>query len=110
MRGELQLKRVRGGYVFTLKAYNGYVVLTSERHKAKAEAHAAIQRVGVCADNDACYEHKLSDNDQPYFVLKDINGQVLGTSQMYSSSMAMKHGIPAVKRNVKWAVFKDLTI
>jgi uncharacterized protein len=109
MRGKLQLKEDRGGYTFTLKAYNGFVVLTGEWHKTNTEARAAIELIRACADNDACYEHKLSANNQPYFVLKDTNGQILGTSQMYSSSMAMKAGIPVVKRNVKWAVFKDLT-
>ncbi|WP_430539317.1 YegP family protein [Luteibacter jiangsuensis] len=34
---------------------------------------------------------------RPYFVLKAANGEIVGTSESYSSSQAMEHGIAVVK-------------
>ena len=34
-----------------------------------------------------------------YFNLKALNGQVVGTSQMYSSASGMENGITSVKKN-----------
>ena len=109
MKGKLQLERVNSRYVFTLKAFNGWRLLTSERHKAKAAALKAVELVTECADNDAHYECKLAGNDKYYFVLKSASGEILATSRIYSSEPAMKHGIVAVKKNMRLAVFKDLT-
>lgn len=43
------------------------------------------------------------------FRLKASNGQVVGTSEMYSSFSAMENGIASVKKNAPGATVDDLT-
>ena len=43
----------------------------------------------------------------PYFNLKSSNGQVIGTSEMYSSTSAMENGIVSVKNNAANATIED---
>jgi hypothetical protein len=50
-----------------------------------------------------------SQGGSPYFNLKASNGQVVGTSGMYSSFSAIENGIASVKKNAPGATLDDLT-
>jgi transcriptional antiterminator NusG len=88
-----------GDYTFCLKAANGQVILNSEVYTTKAAAANGIESVKTNCGDDARYERLMSSADQPYFNLKAGNGQVIGTSQMYSSDDAMENGVESVKTN-----------
>ena len=112
MPGTFELKRAAGGggqYTFNLKAANGEKILTSETYVSKSGATKGIESVRVNAPNDARYERKTSSAREPYFVLKAGNGEILGRSEMYSSTQAMERGIASVKANAPSAVTQDLT-
>lgn len=94
---------------FVLKAGNGEVILTSEQYTTKASAQSGITSVQVNSLVDARYEKKRASNDSPYFNLKALNGQVIGTSQMYSSTTARDNGIESVKTNGPTTTVKDNT-
>ncbi|MGH1349011.1 MAG: YegP family protein, partial [Nannocystales bacterium] len=57
---------------------------------------------------DARYEKKTSTSGSPYFVLKAGNHEVIGTSQMYTSTASRDDGIEAVKRTAPSAPTTDL--
>jgi uncharacterized protein YegP (UPF0339 family) len=110
MAGKFELKKSKSGqYMFNLKAANGQTILTSELYQAKADAKGGIESVKKNATNDAAYERKTSSKNEPYFVLKAPNGQIIGTSEMYSSAAAMEKGIASVKANAPGAEVEDLT-
>lgn len=110
MAARFELKRAAGGlFRFNLIAGNNEVILTSETYVAKASAVNGIASVRTNAPVDTRYERRTSRTDQPYFVLRAVNGEILGTSEMYSSSQAMEHGIDAVKRESPDAPLQDLT-
>lgn len=96
-------------FMFNLKAGNGEVILTSERYKAKASALNGIESVRTNSPDDGRYDRRTSTSSQPYFVLKAANGEIIGKSEMYSSSQAMENGIESVKRNGPNAELKDNT-
>jgi uncharacterized protein YegP (UPF0339 family) len=98
-----------GQYMFNLKAANGEVILTSERYKQKAGAENGIASVRTNAAQDSNYDRKTARSGEPYFVLKAGNGEVIGTSEMYSSTSAMEKGIESVKRNAPEAAISDET-
>lgn len=98
-----------GQFMFNLKAGNGEVILTSERYTAKASAENGIASVKTNAPDDGRYERKTSTADQPYFVLKAANGEIIGRSEMYSSASAMENGIASVKTNGPVAAVDDRT-
>lgn len=95
--------------MFNLKAGNNEVILTSEVYEQKPSAMAGIESVRKHGTSDANYELKKSTSNQPYFVLKAANQQVIGKSEMYSSDAAAKNGIESVKRNCVSTEVKDLT-
>ncbi len=108
--GSFELKQNAGGqFVFNLKAANGQVILTSETYSSKPGAQNGIESVRRNAANDAAFERKTSSGGQPYFVLKATNGQVIGRSEMYSSTASMENGIASVAKNAPDASIADLT-
>src|SRR5262245_57138841 len=102
-------KDASGQFRFNLKAGNGEVILTSESYGQKASALEGIDSVRANGSNDPSYERKNSTSDQPYFVLKAGNGQILGRSEMYSSAAARDNGIKSVQTNCVSTTVKDLT-
>ncbi|MGB6221564.1 YegP family protein [Haloferula sp.] len=96
-------------FSFNLKSANHQVVLASQTYESKAAAENGIASVQQNCGDDSSFERKLSKSDQPYFVLKAANGQVIGQSQMYESAAARDKGIQSVKTNGPSQEIKDLT-
>lgn len=104
-----ELKNKEGSsYHFTLKAKNGQVILSSEVYNSKAAAENGIASVKKNSSEDARYERKTAKNGKFYFNLKAGNGQVIGSSQMYSSESGMENGINSVKENAQGADTKEV--
>jgi uncharacterized protein YegP (UPF0339 family) len=61
------------------------------------------------APYDSRYEKRVSSNNYPYFVLKASNGEIIGVSELYSSTSNRDQGIEAVKYNAPIATVEDLT-
>ena len=94
-------------YHFNLKAGNHEIILTSQRYTSRS---AALNGIESCQNNsglDARYERLTAKNGQPYFNLKAANGQVIGTSEMYSSVQARENGIRSVKENGSSTTIKE---
>jgi uncharacterized protein len=96
-------------YRFVLKAGNGETILTSELYASKAGAQNGIASVKENAPHDARYEKKNAANGSPMFNLKAANGQIIGTSEQYSSTAARDNGITSVKNNAPGAATEDKT-
>jgi uncharacterized protein len=52
---------------------------------------------------------KTAKNGEPYFVLKAMNGEMIGKSEMYSAAKSVEKGIASVKRNAPDARIVDLS-
>lgn len=106
---KFEIYRDKGGeFRFRLKAGNGQNILASEGYKAKSGCTNGIDSVRKNSQDDDRYERLESSNGSPYFNLKAPNGQVIGTSEMYSSFSAMENGIASVKNNAPGATVEDL--
>lgn len=92
-------KRANGEFQFNLKAGNGQTILASEGYTTLAACKNGIESVKKNAVEDARYERKEAKNGAPYFNLKATNGQIIGSSEMYSSESARENGIESVKKN-----------
>lgn len=82
-----------------LKATNGLTILTSQLYAAKAGAQTGIESCRNNSGDAVRYTSLMSTDNQPYFVLKSGNGEVIGTSQMYSSDGARDDGIRSCVEN-----------
>jgi len=88
-----------GNFRFTLHAANHEVILTSQGYESLAAAEAGIDSVRKNGPVAANFEKKTSSANQPFFVLKAGNGQIIGTSEMYSSEAGRDNGIASVQAN-----------
>ncbi len=111
MAGKFELKKNDSGkFMFNLKAGNGKIILTSQLYRAKAAALSGIESVKQHAAADANFERRASVNGAPYFVLKAANSQIVGTSEMYTSTSARDNGIASVKTHAANATVVDTTV
>merc|ERR1712187_496331 len=81
---------------FRLKAANGETVLASQGYKSKPGCLTGIKSVKTNSKKAAAFVKKTSKNGKKFFLLKAANGEVIGTSQMYSSPSACGTGIKSV--------------
>ena len=102
--------RKNGDPQFVLKAANGRVILASQGYKSKKSCLEGVESVKKNGAIEERFERLVAKNGQPYFNLKSSNGQVIGTSEMYSSAAAMEKGIESVKKNAADADVEDLSL
>lgn len=84
---------------FVLRSGNHEVILTSESYATKQGAQNGIVACQSNSPYDARYERYVSTANQPYFVLKALNSQAIGVSEMYSSNSGRDNGIASCKVN-----------
>jgi uncharacterized protein len=96
-------------FYFHLKANNNEKVLASEGYTHKQGCLNGIDSVKRNAPYDSNYGRRNALNGQYYFVLKASNGEVIGTSETYTTAQARDHGIEVVKKEAPNASTEDLT-
>lgn len=109
--GTYEIKSTKSGaFMWNLKAGNHEVILTSQRYKSKASAKKGIASVMKNSAHDDRFERKVSKNKKPFFVLKALNGQIIGKSELYESQRSCDNGIKSVAKNGPKSKIKDLTL
>lgn len=103
-------QRINRDYQFNLKAVNGQVILTSQGYATKAGCKNGIESVKTNAPFDSRYDRRMASNSQFYFNLKAANGEIIGTSEMYTTLSAKENGIESVKNNAPAAEIVDETL
>lgn len=108
MAGKFVISKARNGkFHFVLKAGNGEVILQSQMYEDLDSARGGVASVKTNAGNEAMFERLESTKGEPYFNLKAANGQVVGRSEMYSSTRARDNGIESVRKNAPSATIDD---
>ncbi len=102
--------RSNGDFQFNLKAGNGQTILTSQGYSSKSGCKNGIDSVRTNSQDNKQYEKRTASNGKPYFNLLAVNGQVIGTSELYESEAGRDNGIASVKENAPGAVVEDLTV
>lgn len=100
-------KRKNDEFQFVLKAGNGEVILTSEGYSSKTNCTNGIESVKKNSQDDSKFEKKEAKDGKTYFNLKATNGQIIGSSEMYSSVSGRDNGIESVKKNAPSAEVKE---
>ncbi|AWK13410.1 YegP family protein [Candidatus Fukatsuia symbiotica] len=106
--GYYEIKKAKDGqFYFNLKAGNGEVILTSEMYRSKASALNGIASVQINSSGSEQYEQKRNVREEPYFVLKAKNHQIIGVSESYKSIDSVQKGIASVMNNGKTTDIRD---
>ena len=98
MKFEIFQSEKNTDYFFRLKARNGETILASQNYSSKDSALKGIRSVQNNCGEKQCYEKRQAANGKFHFNLKAKNGQIIGSSQMYSSRATMNNGIRVLKR------------
>lgn len=100
MAGKFECYKDKAGeYRFRLKAGNGETILSSEGYSSKSGCDNGIASVRKNCVNPDRFEKKKTEAGKFRFNLKASNGQVIGTSQNYSSDSGCDNGIKSVAKS-----------
>jgi uncharacterized protein YegP (UPF0339 family) len=94
-----------GKFHFNFFAKNGQIVLSSESYDSEAAAFNGAFAVQTEGASDAAYAVKENASGGFYFTVTALNGQVIGTSQQYTTRQSAADAVAAVK-----ALLPQLTI
>lgn len=111
--GKFEIKTVKTGIKFDLKAENGEVIATSEVYTTEAACRKGIESVrsnALSAVEDQTveafdvlknpkYELYLDKAGEFRFRLKARNGEIIAVSEGYKKKASCVNGIESVKRN-----------
>jgi uncharacterized protein YegP (UPF0339 family) len=84
------------GFHFNLHAGNGEIVLSSEHYTTAAAAWNGAFAIQDAAKLEGSFAVKTSLDGRFYFTLTAENGQVVGTSQLYTTKASAQAGIASV--------------
>jgi uncharacterized protein YegP (UPF0339 family) len=111
MAGKFECYKDKAGeFRFRLKAGNGETILSSEGYSSKAGCTNGIESV---VKNSAVPERFVSgetDGGNFRFNLMASNGQVIATSQNYTSESGRDNGMKSVARSAAEATVVDQTV
>jgi uncharacterized protein YegP (UPF0339 family) len=108
MAGKFECYKDKAGeFRFRLKAGNGETILSSEGYSAKSGCKNGIESVRKnCVDPDR-FEKKETASGKFRFNLKSSNGQVIASSQNYSSASGCDNGMKSVAKSAPDAAVDD---
>lgn len=108
MNGYYQIKQTEAGKIhFTLHAGNHEVILSSQLYTTRDSAEKGVRSARENGSKEERFEKKVSVKNEPYFLLKAANGQIIGVSQMYGSDAARAAGIKSVMTNSASEIKED---
>jgi len=108
MAGKFECYKDKAGeFRFRLKAGNGETILASEGYSSKGGCANGIESVQKNSANPDRFEKKETDGGKFRFNLKSSNGQVIGTSQSYSSESGCDNGMKSVANSAPGAAIDD---
>jgi len=87
----------QAGFRFNLHAGNGETVLSSENYTTQAGAWNGAFAIKDAAALAGSFAVKTATDGRFYFTLTAENGQVVGVSQLYTSSQSAESGVASVK-------------
>ena len=111
--GKFEIKEVKTGVKFNLKAGNGEIIATSEVYSTEASCRKGIESVRRCCagsiedQTEEGFEKVKHPKFEVYvdkageyrFRLKASNGQIIATGEGYKAKKSCLNGINSVKKN-----------
>ncbi len=110
MAGKFECYKDKAGeFRFRLKAGNGENILSSEGYKSKASCKNGIESVRKNSAIEERFVAKTTSAGKHRFNLMASNGQVIGTSQSYTTEASCKNGMKSVAKTAPGAALDDQT-
>ena len=111
--GKFVIRNVNSGIKFDLKATNGQVIATSEIYTTEAACIKGTESVAKCAATANFADLTAGEQEVSHpkfelyqdkagqfrFRLKARNGEIIATSEAYTTKAACENGIDSVRSN-----------
>ena len=111
--GKFEVKEIKSGIKFNLKAGNGEIIATSEVYSSEASCLKGIESVRRCCAGDIedqteegfakvkhpKFEVYVDKAGEYRFRLKASNGQIIATGEGYKAKKSCLNGIKSIKKN-----------
>ena len=112
--GKFVIRQTKTGTKFDLKAGNGEVIATSEVYASEVSCKNGVESVrknapiaavenqtkeGYATEKHPKFEVYVDKAGEYRFRLKATNGQIVATSEGYTTKAACENGIESVKKN-----------
>ena len=112
--GKFEVKQVKSGYRFNLKAGNGEIIAVSEVYSTESACLNGVESIRKNAPEAAIedqtvenfesvkhpkFEVYLDKAGEYRFRLKAKNGEIIATGESYKAKAGCLNGIDSVKRN-----------
>ena len=111
--GKFVIRQTETGYKFDLKASNGETIATSEIYTTEAACIKGAESVAKCAASANYADLTLGGQEVSHpkfelyqdragqfrFRLKARNGEIIATSEGYTTKAACENGIASVRKN-----------
>lgn len=95
----LRKSEAKEPFSFIFVNAEGKTVVKSENYAQKASAKNGIESVKKNCQDDARYELKESSNGKSFFNIKSTNGQIVGTSALFTNDEERAAAIAELKAN-----------
>lgn len=112
--GKFEVKQVKSGYKFNLKAGNGEIIAVSEVYTTESACLNGVESIRKNAPEAAIEDQTVENFEQQKhpkfevyldkageyrFRLKAKNGEIIATGESYKAKAGCLNGIDSVKRN-----------
>ncbi len=97
----IEIRKVgEASYSFQVKNEVGNTILYSISFATQIAVDKTVSELIPLIDKPGVFERKTDYNGKFLFNLKNLNGQVIGRSQLYDSEAGMENGINNVKSSI----------
>jgi len=112
--GKFEVKQVKSGYKFNLKAGNGEIIAVSEVYTTESACLNGVESIRKNAPEAAIEDQTVENFEQQKhpkfevyldkageyrFRLKAKNGEIIATGESYKAKAGCLNGIESIKRN-----------
>lgn len=112
--GKFEVKQVKSGYRFNLKAGNGEIIAVSEVYTTESACLNGVESIRKNAPDAAVEDQTVENFEQQKhpkfevyldkageyrFRLKAKNGEIIATGESYKAKAGCLNGIESIKRN-----------
>mgnify|MGYP003667184051 CR=1 FL=1 len=89
-----------GTFTFHLKTENNIILLQGTVFNSREEIQTTINAIAPSLNDQGIFERKTANTGKFLFNLKNLEGKIIGTSQLYSSEAGMENGIKNFKNSI----------
>ena len=87
-------------FKFSLKTREGNILLNSIAYPSTEQLKAVVTKLSRLTAHHMAFERQTNHEGKFFFQLRDLDGKIIGKSQLYNSEAGMENGIKNLKTRI----------